>query len=145
MKKALVSFLLLLSGVVASAQMTEDKIYQYVQEQQAKGVSQEQIVYELSRKGVTLQQLQRMREKYEKLQNTGVLGNTMPVQSSQVSRSREGAQPINQVAPEAGTYSSRSQDAQTREKERLQSYYDESMFLFVDSLFVPIPERDLRP
>ena len=136
MKKALVSFLLLLSGVVASAQMTEDKIYQYVQEQQAKGVSQEQIVYELSRKGVTLQQLQRMREKYEKQQATGVLGNTIPVQSSQVSRSREGAQPINQVAPEAGAYASRSQDAQTREKERLQSYYDESMFLFVDSLYL---------
>ena len=63
MRKYLVLSLLLFSGLSAFAQMSEDKIIEYVQEQQAKGVSQEQIVYNLNRKGVTVQQLQRMREK----------------------------------------------------------------------------------
>ena len=72
MRKYLVLLLFLLSGLTAFAQMSEDKIIQYVMEQQAKGVPQEQIVFELNKKGVTIQQLQRMREKYEKQQSTGV-------------------------------------------------------------------------
>ena len=138
MRRALVSFLLLLSGVVASAQMSEDKIIQYVQEQQAKGVPQEQIVYELNRRGVTLQQLQQMRQKYEKQQSTGVLGNTMSNQTS-VSRSRTGqGESFNMVRPaeQTGMSSSVVTDSKTLEKERLQSMYDESMFLFVDSIYL---------
>ena len=45
MRKYLVLSLFLFTGLTAFAQMSEDKIIQYVQEQQAKGVSQEQIVY----------------------------------------------------------------------------------------------------
>ena len=48
MRKAFVLSLLLCAAVSAQAQMSEDKIIQYVQEQQAKGVSQEQIVYDLN-------------------------------------------------------------------------------------------------
>ncbi len=36
--------LFLLAGITASAQMTEDQIIKYVQEQQAKGVSQYQLL-----------------------------------------------------------------------------------------------------
>ena len=60
MRKYLVLLLFLLSGLTAFAQMSEDKIIQYVMEQQAKGVPQEQIVFELNKKGVTIQQLQRI-------------------------------------------------------------------------------------
>ena len=92
MRRTLVSLILLLCSGVAFAQMSEDKIIQYVQEQQAKGVPQEQIVYELNKRGVTLQQLQRMREKYNKQQSTGVLGNTVQAQGTiPLSRSRTGA------------------------------------------------------
>lgn len=132
MRRVFFSFLFLLSGVLASAQMTEDKIIQFVAEQQSKGVSQEQIVYELNRKGVTLQQLQRMRDKYEKQQSTGLLGNTIPVQEASSSRYRTSGQPFNQIN---GTAVS-GVDAATREKEILQSYYDESRFLFVDSIYL---------
>ena len=87
MRKYLVLSLFLLSGLTAFAQMSEDKIIQYVQEQQAKGVSQEQIVYNLNKKGVTVQQLQRMREKYEKQASTGLMGNTISEQGSSTRRS----------------------------------------------------------
>ena len=137
MRRTLVSILLLLCGVVASAQMSDDKIIQYVQEQQAKGVPQEQIVFDLNRRGVSLQQLQRMREKYEKQQSTGVLGNTLPEQgSTQASRSRGGEQSFNQVKSEYSTERSLSKDSKTLEQERLQNMYDESMFLFVDSIYL---------
>lgn len=139
MRKYLVLSLFLLSGLTAFAQMSEDKIIQYVQEQQAKGVSQEQIVYDLNKKGVTLQQLQRMREKYEKQQSTGVLGNTMPTQESSTSRSRTGQSgAFNLLTPaeQPGMNGGIANDSKTLEQERLQNMYNESMFLFVDSIYL---------
>ncbi len=138
MRKYLVLSLFLLSGLTAFAQMSEDKIIQYVQEQQAKGVSQEQIVYNLNKRGVTVQQLQRMREKYEKQQATGVLGNTIPSQGSSTSRSRTGqGESFNLVNPaDQSLGGTQMADSKTLEKERLQSMYNESMFLFVDSIYL---------
>ena len=138
MRKAFVLSLLLCAAVSAQAQMSEDKIIQYVQEQQAKGVSQEQIVYDLNRRGVTLQQLQRMRDKYEKQQSTGILGNTIP-QNTQAGRTRTQGQPLNQVQPELSMTQGNAtlgRDSRSIEKERLQNMYDESMFLFVDSIYL---------
>ena len=68
--KLLYVTLMLLFASSAFAQMSEDKIIQYVSEQQAKGVSQEQIIVDLSSKGVTVEQLQQMRNKYEKQKTT---------------------------------------------------------------------------
>jgi Periplasmic protein involved in polysaccharide export len=138
MRKYLVLSLFLFTGLSAFAQMSEDKIIQYVQEQQAKGVSQEQIVYNLNKRGVTVQQLQRMREKYEKQQATGVLGNTIPSQGSSTSRSRTGqGESFNLVNPaDQSLGGTQMTDSKTLEKERLQSMYNESMFLFVDSIYL---------
>ena len=77
-KRVLLSIMLLASAALTvSAQMSEDRIIEFITEQQEKGVPQEQIVYELNRRGVTIQQLQSMREKYEKQQSTGIMGNTL--------------------------------------------------------------------
>lgn len=135
MRKILVSFLLLLPCLMTLAQMSDEKVYQYVKEQQAKGVSEERIVYDLNRKGVTLQQLQRMREKYEKQQSTGFLGNTLSTQSNTSdSRTRVSGQPINKVKGDDAY--GKNVDAKTREQEMLQSFHDEAMFMFVDSLYL---------
>lgn len=140
MRKYLVLSLFLLTGLTAFAQMSEDKIIQYVQEQQAKGVSQEQIIYDLNRRGVTVQQLQRMREKYERQQATGVLGNTVPTKGSSTSRSRTGqAESFNLLTPADQSFmggSGLATDSKTLEQERLQSMYNEAMFLFVDSIYL---------
>ena len=139
MRKYLVLSFLLFSGLSVFAQMTEDRIIQYIQEQQAKGVSQEQIVYDLNQKGVTIQQLQRMREKYDKQQSTGVMGNTIPVQGSSSSRSRTGqGESFNLLTPAEPTVTGRTTvtDKATLEKEKLQDLYNESMFLFVDSIYL---------
>lgn len=139
MRKYLVLSLFLLCGLSAFAQMSEDKIIQYVQEQQAKGVSQEQIVYDLNRRGVTVQQLQRMREKYEKQRSTGVLGNTISGQGSSSSRSRTGkGESFNLINPADQSYAGVSSmtDPKSVEQEKLQNMYNEAMFLFVDSIYL---------
>ena len=132
MRKVLVLSLILLADVMAWAQMSDEKIIEFVQEQQANGASQEQIVLELNRKGVSIQQLQRMRDKYEKQYSTGVLGNTIQSQGVN-SRSR------NEVSQSSSLFQgdridNKRSTAGLTEQERMQAMYDESMFLFADSL-----------
>ena len=123
--------------MTAWGQMSDDKIIEYVQEQQAKGMTQEQIIYNLNRRGVTVQQLQRMRDKYEKQQSTGVLGNTVPTQE-QASRTRTQGGGLNQVRTNEDFTGDRRvvRDSRTIQNERLQNMYDESMFMFADSLYL---------
>lgn len=123
--------------MTAWGQMSDDKIIEYVQEQQAKGMTQEQIIYNLNRRGVTVQQLQRMRDKYEKQQSTGVLGNTVPTQE-QASRTRTQGGGLNQVRGNENFTDDRRvvRDSRTIQNERLQNMYDESMFMFADSLYL---------
>ncbi|MBO7416974.1 MAG: SLBB domain-containing protein [Bacteroidaceae bacterium] len=128
MRKSLLLVLLMSAVSVSSwAQMSEDRIIQYVLEQQEKGMSQEQIVYNLSRRGVSIRQLQQMRDKYEKQQATGVLGNTIPSTNATNQRTRTGDQTLNLVQENNGMNN-------LTEAERLQQMRDESMFLFTDSL-----------
>ena len=132
-KRVLLSIVLLSSAVLSlSAQMSEDKIIQFVAEQQSKGVPQEQIVFELSRRGVTMQQLQSMREKYEKQKSTGVLGNTMLESEGLNSRVRTQNSTMNLMESEEEKIAS----TRLTEEEKLQIMYNESMFLFVDSIYL---------
>lgn len=151
MRRILIFLLFILCGVAVSAQMSDDQIIKYVQEQLAKGVSQEQIVFDLNKKGVTLQQIQRMRDKYEKQQSTGgILGNTFPetgAGNTNVNINRTRTKPgeqqsfnmINPAEPTTtegtGTRMSRK-DREQQDKENIQNLYNESMFLFVDSVYL---------
>lgn len=56
-------FIFTLSGV-ALAQMSDDQVIQYVKNAQMQGVSQKQMTTELLKRGVTMEQAQRLKEKY---------------------------------------------------------------------------------
>ena len=60
---------LLFSCIFAAAQsvMTDDQVLKYVVAETQKGTSQQQMAAELIKKGVTTTQLQRVRQKAEKL------------------------------------------------------------------------------
>ena len=58
----------------AQSGMTDDQIMDYVIEQNAKGVSRQQIVTQLMQRGVTIDQLRRIQKKYQKQINNGTLG-----------------------------------------------------------------------
>jgi protein involved in polysaccharide export with SLBB domain len=54
--------------------MTDNQIMDYVIEQNAKGVSRQQIVTQLMQRGVTIDQLRRIQKKYQKQIKNGALG-----------------------------------------------------------------------
>lgn len=66
--RRLLTFILcvfMLSGVVMAQQMSDEQIIMYVQQGQAAGKSQQQITSELMRRGVTKEQVLRIKKKYE--------------------------------------------------------------------------------
>ena len=77
MRKYVVMLLLLcVCGGTAWAQtMTDEQVLEYVLQQQEQGMSQTDIVKNLVRRGVTMDQVNRLKAKYGK-QEKGVVGNT---------------------------------------------------------------------
>ena len=120
MRRSVFLLLSVFCSILSYAQMSDESIYQYVSDRQAQGASQEQIVIELNRRGVTLQQLQRMREKYERSQQSSVFGSKSELQDDP-SRVRAAGRAFNRVE------SSDISDGVS------QSLFDESSFLFADS------------
>ena len=58
----------------AQSSMTDEQIMEFVITENAKGTSQQQIVTRLMQRGVDIQQIRRIREKYEKEQKGDILG-----------------------------------------------------------------------
>ena len=67
---------LLISSATGWAQsgMTDNQVVDFVIEQNAKGTSRQDIVTQLFKRGVTMEQLQRLRKKYERQMKNGALG-----------------------------------------------------------------------
>ena len=70
----MISLLLMSATVWAQSGMTDNQVMDFVIEQNAKGVSRQQIVTQLMQRGVTMEQLQRLRKKYQRQMNNGALG-----------------------------------------------------------------------
>ena len=72
--RRLITFIILaltLSSVVVAQQMSDDQVVQYLKEAQSQGKNQTQITTELLRRGVTQEQVKRIKEKYESTQSNG--------------------------------------------------------------------------
>ena len=67
MRKYLLMLFLLCSTILIHAQMSDTQVMQQIQREQKTGASQSQIATRLMQKGVTMQQLQRVRSQYESL------------------------------------------------------------------------------
>lgn len=81
---SLVLALILVGAIGVFAQsMTDDQIIKYIQKENDKGTSQQEIVTELIKRGVTTTQLQRVRRKAQSMKETqqnggSLIGNTKP-------------------------------------------------------------------
>lgn len=100
--------------------MSDESIIRFVSERQSQGMSQEEIVMELGRRGVTIQQLQRMRERYERGESSAV---SSVEQQTNPSRIRTVGQAVNRVGTDINDGSP-------------QTLFSESGFLFSDSSVV---------
>lgn len=91
MKRYIFSLWILLAVATTTfaQSMTDQQVMQFYLEQRQQGVSQQQIVTKLMQRGVNIQQLQRIRKKYEQQQNNSGLGTVNITTNPDDSRLRQ--------------------------------------------------------
>lgn len=141
LKKLLFIFGLSMAGLSAFAQsMSDEQVMRYVRQEQEKGNSQQQIVTQLLKRGVTPDQLRRVRRKYEAEQkNLGATDLTGKSAGKTQTRLRTEQQQRGEAYQMQNRYMLQSQlRTQNRNygtvQERQQELNDEIEFLDIDSL-----------
>ena len=87
------------SAVMAQSSMTDDQVMQFVLTEHNNGTSQSQIVTKLMKKGVDINQIRRVRQKYEKqikAQGAGAIADEAVDKTSKIMRTNneKSAQPV---------------------------------------------------
>ena len=113
MKKYLVFFLLLLCSTIAHAQMSDQQVLKFIQQEQKAGTSQGQIVIKLQQRGVKVEQIQRLRRQYDQqLKQRGLQGQADGAVSAADSRLRKNNAKEQQLtAGQQGTATELNQEA----------------------------------
>ena len=126
--------------------MSDEQVLQYVVEEYQKGTSQAQIVTKLMQKGVDINQIRRVRQKYERQAQNGGLGIkdiTGEKQSNDRLRKNNGQlkdQPSGQMQKDRETVVS-SKDKYTEMDPKYIQMQEEMQFLLPDSLLMMLPEE----
>ena len=132
--------LMLVSAAALAQSMSDEQVVSFVQQEQAKGSSQQQIVTRLLQKGVTTDQLRRIRKKYEAEKNglgaqdlTGKnTGQNTTTRLREQQVRREQYQQQNQYMVQS-QFRQQNSNYGTRE-DRQQALNDEIGFMDIDSL-----------
>ena len=124
----IISLMLAATAGWAQSGMTDNQVMDYVVEQNAKGVSRQQIVTQLMQRGVTIDQIRRIQQKYQRQQKDGSLGAKDITAGSQSVKNRmreaNGEQRPEQVEREKRNVSPyRQKDGRIRTKKNT---YDEN-------------------
>ncbi len=96
-------FLLVAGSVSAQTTMTDAQIIAFIQKEQAAGTSQQQISIKLVQKGVSVQRLQELRKRYEKLGGNSTLGAKDLTVGSDRTRTNNAAPSRGQGSPRGQT------------------------------------------
>lgn len=133
MKKfSLLLFFLLCVGVVSAQKMTDDQVIEYVMAAQEKGESQQQIAKDLLRKGVTMDQVNRIKRKMENQKATGVGATMTEKERTRKAPNKNGAVELQATKEEKGKMN-------TAEREEMMG--EELDFLFPDSTLMFMAEE----
>ena len=113
MKKYVVFFLMLLCCTIASAQMSDQQVLKFIQQEQKAGTNQGQIVTKLMQRGVKVEQIQRLRKQYDQqLKQRGMQGAADAAVSAADSRMRKNNAKEQQLtAGQQGTSTELNQEA----------------------------------
>ena len=110
MKKLVIYLLLMLTAplcAVAQSSMTDNQVMEFVLKEHQAGTSQAQIVTKLMQRGVDIQQIRRVRRRYESMQGDGTGAATaMAGNGTSRMRSNNGADKDDSKKDEAGSYRS---------------------------------------
>lgn len=139
LKKILLAFMACFWMQFALAQsMSDEQVVRYVTEQQEKGKDQQYIVSQLLQKGVTVDQLRRIRSKYEAQQNQpGALDLTGSQQKTSTNRLRTNKEKALDERQKQNGYMIRSQrelDDSQNKTIKNQQLNEEIGFMDIDSL-----------
>ena len=141
MRKYLVMMALLISAACVYGQsMSDEDVIQFVQKEQAAGTNQENIVQKLLRKGVTPEQLRRIRKKVEAEQNQlGAVDLTGKNKKQTTNRLRTNKEKAEDLYRQQNGYMVRSQREKDEQrlltrKDRQEALDEEIGFMDIDSL-----------
>lgn len=133
MKKfSLLLFFLLCVGVMSAQKMSDDQVIEYVMAAQEKGESQQQIAKDLLRKGVTMDQVNRIKRKMENQKTTGVGATMTEKERTRKAPNKNGAVELQSTKEEKGKMN-------TAEREEMMG--EELDFLFPDSTLMFMAEE----
>lgn len=150
MKKYIILFffaLLLPCYATAQSSMTDEQILKFVMKENAAGTSQSQIVTKLMQKGVTIEQIRRVRDKYErqaKNQGLGTVSSKDSEDSDSRQRKNNGKNSSNTSEDEETSPQYRLKDERNKKKKRNEKVvYDETnedWLMMQDELNTFIPD-----
>lgn len=131
--------LVLLPNVIFAQSMSDDQVIKFVKQQQEAGQNQQQIVTKLLQKGVTTDQLRRIRRKYEAEQNSmGASDLTDKNKNVSTSRRRQQYQQDGEKGQMKNNYmvksNFRNDPRYGTRQEKMDALNDEIGFLDIDSL-----------
>ncbi|NDV69010.1 SLBB domain-containing protein [Dysgonomonas sp. 25] len=136
----LLSFILFLSATFLQAQMSDSQVLQYVQSEMAKGTSQQVIGIELTKRGVTQSQVERIKKQVEKEKAKG--GTSV---SSTSAQSRAHTLPANMQKVDSLNYPSAAQMANqkgiTGREIFGKNIFNQKNLSFTPSANLPTPEN----
>lgn len=129
MKKYLSTLVMLVCmalGAVAQSTMTDQQLIKFVTEEKEKGSTQSEIVQKLMQRGVDIQQIQRVRRKYERqLQQTGMGGVADAAVSDAQTRMRQNNTRLKEGAAGTSYRVNGGKQQQTRNAKTGKMGYDE--------------------
>ncbi len=142
MKKVLyfVFLMFLATAAMAQSTMTDNQILQFVQQEQAKGSNQQTIIRKLLQRGVTVEQIRRVRKNYEAQQkNMGAVDLTGTTEGTKTNRLRTNKEKAEDEYRKQNDFMVRSQreteeDRYKTRQDFLDEMGDEIGFLDIDSL-----------
>ena len=136
MKKfSLLLFFLLCVGVVSAQKMTDDQVIEYVMAAQEKGDSQQQIAKDLLRRGVTMDQVNRIKRKMENQKSTGVGATMTEKERTRKAPAKNGAVELQSVKQEKDKMNA---------AEREEMMTGELGFLFPDSTMMYMAREEKK-
>ena len=145
LSSVIISLLLATSAGWAQSGMTDNQVMDYVVEQNEKGVSRQQIVTQLMQRGVTIDQIRRIQQKYQRQQKDGSLGAKDITAGSQSVKNRmrqaNGEPRPEQVEREKKNVSPhRRKDGRPRTKKNTYDEDDEEFMQMDDAMDFMMPD-----
>ena len=148
MKRIVTAFLyLMLCCTLAMAQsgMTDNQVMDFVIEQNARGVSRQQIVTQLMQRGVTIEQIRRLQKKYQRQMKNGALGaDDITAGSKDVKarmRQQNGEKRVEEKEREKRNASKyRVKDGRAKTKQNTYDEEDEEFMMMDDAMDFMMPD-----